>query len=194
MKINPSKMEISMSGPLNKIEFTLNNGQKKTLEDYQGKAVLIVNVASKCGLTPQYKNLELVYEKYQDKGLVVLGFPANEFLGQEPGTNEEIQAFCTGTFGIKFPIAQKIVVKGEGIHPLYKELISQWPSRTMNADASFKERLESHGLITGNPNDIMWNFEKFLISKKGEIIGRFAPDIEANSSIIEGAISKELGL
>lgn len=181
-----------MTQPLNNIEFTLNNGEKKTLNDYKGKAVLIVNVASKCGLTPQYEGLEVVYEKYQDKGLVVLGFPANEFLGQEPGSNEEIQAFCKGTFGVRFPVAQKITVKGEKIHPLYKGLIEAAPTAVQRADSGLRANLEKHGLLSGTPKEIMWNFEKFLINKKGEVVVRFAPDVDPTSTAVTDVIEEEL--
>ncbi len=106
------------------------DGVSKSLSDYKGKVLLIVNVASKCGLTPQYDGLEKMYEKYKDKGLVVMGFPANEFLGQEPGTNAEIQEFCRANFGVQFPMFEKVVVKGEGQHPLFKFLTETIPTAT----------------------------------------------------------------
>ena len=129
-------------------------GEEASLADYAGKVLLVVNVASKCGLTPQYEGLEQLYRDYGDKGLVVLGFPANEFAGQEPGTNEEIATFCTTNFGVDFPMFEKIVVKGPGTHPLYAELIAE-------SDEPDKE--------------IQWNFEKFLVSRDGHVVRRFSP-------------------
>lgn len=129
-------------------------GADATLGDYAGKALLVVNVASRCGLTPQYEGLEKLYDDYEDKGLVVLGFPANDFAGQEPGTNEEIETFCTTNFGVDFPMFEKITVKGEDKHPLYAELIAQ-------SDTPGEE--------------VAWNFEKFLVSRDGHVVKRFSP-------------------
>lgn len=129
-------------------------GEDATLGDYAGKALLIVNVASKCGLTAQYEGLEALYRAYRDKGLVVLGFPANDFAGQEPGSNAEIATFCTTDFGVDFPMFEKIAVKGEGKHPLYAALIAQ----SSEPDA-----------------EIQWNFEKFLVSRDGHVVRRFSP-------------------
>lgn len=168
------------------------NGTPTKLKDFSGKALLIVNVASKCGLTPQYEGLENLYKQYQDQGLVVLGFPANEFLAQEPGTNTEIQEFCRTNFGVQFPLFEKIVVKGDGQHPLYKYLTTTKPEATMKPNGTLIERLNSKGLITGQPNDIKWNFEKFLINKKGEVVGRFSPELDPQDPIIVKAIEKEL--
>jgi glutathione peroxidase len=129
-------------------------GDDASLGDYAGKALLVVNVASQCGLTPQYEGLEKLYRDYKDDGLVVLGFPANDFAGQEPGSNEEIATFCTTNFGVDFPMFEKITVKGEDKHPLYAELIAESDS----PDA-----------------EISWNFEKFLISRDGYVVKRFSP-------------------
>ncbi|MEI9852937.1 MAG: glutathione peroxidase [Sphingomonas sp.] len=129
-------------------------GEDATLADYAGKVLLVVNVASKCGLTPQYEGLEKLYRDYGEKGLVVLGFPANDFAGQEPGTNDEIATFCTTNFGVDFPMFEKITVKGEGKHPLYAALIAQ----SDQPDA-----------------EISWNFEKFLVSRDGHVVRRFSP-------------------
>ncbi len=135
-------------------EIEMIDGSKKSLEDYRGQVVMMVNVASECGLTPQYEGLEALYKEHKDAGLVVLGFPANEFGGQEPGTNAEIAEFCSTKFDVTFPMAAKIVVKGEGIHPLYEQLTSQ-------ADP-----------VGG---EIEWNFDKFLVNRAGEVVGRFKP-------------------
>lgn len=168
------------------------NGTEHTLKDYRGKVLLIVNVASKCGLTPQYEGLEKIYEQYGEKGFAVLGFPANEFLGQEPGTNEEIQEFCTMNFGVKFPMFQKVVVKGEGIHPLFKELTENSPPLTAKPLSKMVSKLKEIGVMGANPKDILWNFEKFLISRDGKILARFAPDIEPQDPKITAAIESAL--
>lgn len=168
------------------------DGKEIALNEYKGKVMLVVNVASKCGLTPQYEGLENLYKEYKAQGLVVLGFPANEFLAQEPGTNEEIQEFCTMKFGVDFPLFQKIVVKGEGQHPLYSFLTETKPEAKLKTDGTLISRLKEKGLISGKPNDIKWNFEKFLINRKGEISERFSPDIEPMDPMIVKAIEKEL--
>jgi glutathione peroxidase len=173
--------------PVKKID-----GTQTTLAEFKGKVVLVVNVASKCGLTSQYEALEKVYEKYGPNNFVVLGFPANEFKGQEPGTNKEIQEFCTLNFGVKFPMFEKIVVKGPGQHPLYKELTTLQPKATTKALSGFAQKLKGAGLLGGNPQDIMWNFEKFLINKKGEVVGRFAPDMTPDDDVIIQKIEQEL--
>jgi len=168
------------------------SGMEVSLNKYKGKVLLLVNVASKCGLTPQYEGLEMLYQLYQDQGLVVLGFPANEFLAQEPGTNEDIQQFCTMNFGVQFPMFQKIVVKGEGQHPLYSFLTETKPEATLKEDSSLMPRLKEKGLLTGKPNDIKWNFEKFLINRDGEISERFSPDIDPMDPLIVKAVEKAL--
>lgn len=131
-------------------------GDTVNFSQYQGKILLIVNTASKCGLTPQYKELQMLYEKYKDKGLVVLGFPCNQFLKQEPGTAEEIQEFCTANYGVTFPMFEKIEVNGNKAHPLFQYLKQQLP-------------------IEKNKTDISWNFTKFLIDSKGQPVSRFEP-------------------
>lgn len=147
------------------------DGKDVSLADYKGKVVLIVNTASKCGLTPQYEGLEAVYKKYKDKGFVILAFPANEFGKQEPGTNTEIKEFCKDNYSVSFPLFSKIVVKGEGIHPLYKQLTS----------------------ANGYEGDIGWNFAKFLLNRDGEIIARFEPREKPDGEKITAAIEKALG-
>ena len=149
-------------------------GDPADLHDYEGKAVLVVNVASKCGLTPQYAGLERLHEKYADRGFSVLGFPCNQFLGQEPGTAEEIETFCSTTYGVTFPLFEKIDVNGENQHPLYAELT--------------KLKEEAHGY----DGDIKWNFEKFLIAPGGEKIIRFSPKTEPEDESIVSAIEANL--
>jgi len=173
--------------PVNSID-----GQPASLADHKGEVMLVVNVASQCGLTPQYAELEEVYESYRDRGLVVLGFPANEFAKQEPGSNAEIKQFCETKFGVKFPMYEKIVVKGEGQHPLYRELIAARPKAQQNPSGTLRKTLEKHGLAPTNDTDIMWNFEKFLVNRRGEVVGRFAPDVTPKDPAVTSAIEAEL--
>ncbi len=168
------------------------DGTHFNLGDYKGKALLVVNVASECGLTPQYEALEKIYEKYHDKGLEVLGFPANEFGAQEPGSNSEIQNFCVSKFGVKFPLFEKIVVKGEGQHPLYNFLTQAQPEAQKSNGDTFEQKLKTYGITRENKKDILWNFEKFLINKKGEVIARFAPDVTPDHALITQAIESVL--
>jgi glutathione peroxidase len=181
-----------MAAQINTIPLKRIDGSAASLEEYQGKVKLVVNVASQCGLTPQYKDLEEIYETYRDRGLVVLGFPANEFASQEPGSNAEIAEFCTSKFGVKFPMFEKIKVKGDGQHPLYRELIAARPRAQQNPEGKLRKTLEQHGLGPKNDTDIMWNFEKFLLDRNGEVVGRFAPDIAPKDSALIGAIETEL--
>lgn len=167
-------------------------GQDIQLSTFSGKVLLIVNVASKCGLTPQYEGLEKIYKQYKDQGLEVLGFPANEFLSQEPGSNAEIESFCRMNYGVDFPMFEKIVVKGPGQHPLYKFLTTIKPDATMKPEGTLIERLNSKGLLTGQPNDIKWNFEKFLVNKNGEVVNRFSPEFAPEDATVVEAIKKEL--
>lgn len=148
-------------------------GKEVNLADYQGKVVLMVNVASQCGLTPQYEQLQALHDKYKDLGLCVLGFPANEFGKQEPGNDEEIATFCKDNYGVSFDMFSKVVVKGEGICPLYKFLTSK----------------ESNGDFSG---EITWNFEKFLVSKDGQVIKRFAPKVKPDAEEVVKAIEEAL--
>lgn len=168
------------------------DGKDATLGEHKGSVMLIVNVASKCGLTPQYADLEKLHEQYHDRGLVVLGFPANEFAGQEPGSNQEIAEFCSTKFGVKFPMYEKLVVKGEGQHPLYKYLTETKPTSKKSADGKLRETLEKHGLGPKNETDIMWNFEKFLVDRNGQVVERFAPDIPPTDPAVTDAIETAL--
>lgn len=168
------------------------DGKEASLDEYKGKVLLIVNVASKCGLTPQYEGLEKLYKEYREKGFAVLGFPANEFLSQEPGSNEEIQQFCTMNFGVDFPMFEKIVVKGKGQHPLYSFLTEAKPNATMKEGGSLLARLKEKGLLGGKSNDIKWNFEKFLVNKKGDVVDRFSPDMDPLDPAITKAVEREL--
>lgn len=146
-------------------------GQSTSLAPYKGKAILIVNVASKCGYTPQYKDLEALYQNYKDKGLVVVGFPCNQFGGQEPGTSAEIKQFCSLTYGVTFPMFEKIEVNGENRHPLYTAL---------------------SGDTSPFPGKIGWNFTKFLVDRNGKIIQRFDSKVKPNSPELTGAVDAAL--
>jgi glutathione peroxidase len=180
-----------MATAIQEVPLKTIDGKDATLGGYAGKVLLAVNVASKCGLTPQYAALEETYRKYKDKGLVVLGFPANNFGAQEPGTEAEITDFCTTNFGVDFPMFAKISVKGEDQHPLYQKLTAEKPTKTYK-DNSFKEKLKGYGIDTGEEHEVTWNFEKFLIAKDGTVAGRFAPDIAPDDAIITSAIEAEL--
>ena len=155
------------------IEFTTIDGEKASMADYAGHAVLVVNVASECGLTPQYEGLQELADDLRGRGFFVLGFPCNQFMGQEPGDESAIKDFTSGKYGITFPLSSKVDVKGEGQHPLYAEL-------TKTADAD------------GEAGDVQWNFEKFLISPQGEVVGRFRPKVEPGADELIDAIEEQL--
>ena len=148
-------------------------GDDATLGDYKGKTLLLVNVASKCGLTPQYEGLERLQKTYGDRGFSVIGFPCNQFMGQEPGTSEEIAQFCSATYGVTFPLMEKIDVNGDERHPIYAEL-------TEKEDAE------------GVAGDITWNFEKFLVSPEGSIVARYRPQVEPEDATIVADIEAQL--
>jgi glutathione peroxidase len=167
-------------------------GEDTSLAEFKGHVLLVVNVASKCGLTPQYEGLEKIYEQYKGQGLVVAGFPANDFKAQEPGTNEEIQTFCTTNYGVKFPLFDKITVVGPEKHPLYKALIAEQPKAVSVSAVPFREKLKGYG-IDGNPDpEVLWNFEKFLVSRSGKVVERFAPDTQPDAPELKAAIEAEL--
>lgn len=173
--------------PLRKI-----NGDPASLGEFKGKVILVVNVASKCGLTPQYEALEKVYEQYRGQGLVIAGFPANDFRSQEPGTEAEIQQFCTTNYGVKFPLFSKITVVGTDKHPLYAQLIATQPKATSLADVPFAQKLKGYGIDTLPEPEILWNFEKFLVSRSGEVVRRFSPDTEPDAPELIAAVEAEL--
>ena len=168
------------------------DGSPTTLGAFDGQVLLIVNVASKCGLTPQYEGLEALYQKYREQGLVVLGFPANDFGAQEPGSNPEIAEFCATRFAVDFPMFEKIAVKGEAQHPLYRELIAQQPRARSSEDGTLSQKLAEHGLAPQKPSDVLWNFEKFLIDRHGNVAARFAPDVTPDNAALLEAITQEL--
>lgn len=172
------------------IPFQTMQGDTATLGDYAGDVLLVVNVASKCGFTPQYEGLEKLYEEKQDDGLVILGFPANNFKGQEPGTDEEIAQFCSLTYGVTFPVLSKISVAGEDQHPLYAALTRAMPTG-IGKDAQ-REGFRSRGMEPTEDPDVLWNFEKFLIARDGTVVGRFAPTIAPDNETLVSAIDAEL--
>jgi glutathione peroxidase len=149
------------------------DGTPADLHDYEGKVALVVNVASKCGFTPQYEGLQKLQDRYADRGFTVLGFPCNQFLGQEPGSPEEIATFCSTTYGVDFPLFEKIDVNGDDRHPVFAEL-------TETADAD------------GNAGDVGWNFEKFLVAADGKVIGRYRTGVEPEDPQIVEAIEANL--
>ena len=159
--------------PVFDAEISRLDGSPLEASDLEGKAVLVVNVASKCGLTPQYEGLERLHERLEDRGFTVLGVPCNQFMGQEPGSAEEIATFCSTTYGVTFPLTEKVDVNGDGRHGLYDALTPQ-------ADAE------------GHTGDIRWNFEKFLVSPEGEVVARFAPMVDPEAPEVLGAIEDVL--
>jgi glutathione peroxidase len=173
--------------PLHKI-----SGEDASLAEFKGKVLLVVNVASKCGLTPQYEGLESLYEQFKGQGLVVAGFPANNFKSQEPGSDEEIQTFCTANFGVKFPMYSKINVVGDDKHPLYSALIAAQPKAISLGEVPFAEKLHGYGIETNREPEILWNFEKFLVNRSGEVVKRFSPDTLPDAPELVTAIEGEL--
>lgn len=167
-------------------------GADASLADYAGKVLLVVNVASKCGLTPQYEGLEGLYEEYRDQGLEVLGFPANDFGAQEPGTESEIQDFCTTNFGVQFPMFSKIAVTGPETHPLYTKLIEAQPKAKGNPGSDMREKLKGYGMTPNPEPGVLWNFEKFLVGRDGKVAARFAPDVGPKDPLVLDAIKAEL--
>lgn len=155
------------------VEIDTLQGGPANLSQYLGKAVLIVNVASKCGLTPQYAGLERLHETYAARGFTVLGVPCNQFMGQEPGTSEEIAEFCSATYGVTFPMTEKVDVNGDGRHALYQRLVP-------TADAE------------GHTGDVRWNFEKFLVDGSGKVVARFSPKTEPDAAEVVSAIEAHL--
>ena len=184
------------SAPLYDIPVHKITGEGASLADYRGKVLLIVNVASKCGLTKQYDALEKLYSRFKYSGLVVLGFPANDFAGQEPGSNEDIQTFCKATFGVDFPMFSKIAVTGPSTHPLYESLIAAKPEATGPGREGFRENLNGYlkkNNTSTNPEPgVLWNFEKFLIDRKGNVVDRFSPEVLPDDPMVIAKIEAAL--
>jgi glutathione peroxidase len=176
---------------LQQIPVTTIDGAETTLADHAGKVLLVVNVASKCGLTPQYEALEQLYEDKRGDGFEVLGFPANDFGAQEPGTNEEIAEFCSTTYDVRFPLYSKVSVVGAAQHPLYRQLTAAVPRAEGDPDA-FREKLRGFGMTPNEDPDILWNFEKFLVARDGTVVRRFAPTTAPDDPAVVRAIDEEL--
>lgn len=175
---------------LTSIPLTRIDGSHDSLGAHAGKVLLVVNVASECGLTPQYEGLEALYRARKADGLEVLGFPANNFMAQEPGADAEIATFCQTSYDVTFPLFAKISVKGRDIHPLYQALTEALPKAT--GDGPMREKLADHGIATGDAGEVVWNFEKFLVGRDGAVIGRFSPDVEVSDPRVISAIEAAL--
>ena len=174
------------ASPIYDITVRRIDGAETSLRDFAGSVLLIVNVASQCGLTPQYDGLERLYSAYRRRGFAVLGFPSNEFSSQEPGTNDEIQEFCRSVYGVDFPMFAKIELRGSGQIPLYRMLTDAQPRRQLG------DHPKSHAVKLAAEKDVRWNFEKFLVGRTGEVRARFDPDVVPEDPLIVSAIEKEL--
>jgi glutathione peroxidase len=194
--IRPFIMKMSegdiMSASILDIPVKKITGEDSTLGEFKGDVLLVVNVASKCGLTPQYEGLEKIYEQYKGQGLTITGFPANDFKSQEPGTNDEIQSFCKLNYGVTFPLFDKITVVGEGKHPLYAELIKEQPKAVNLSEVPFREKLKGYGIEGNADPEILWNFEKFVVGRDGTVVKRFAPDTQPDAPELKETIEAEL--
>ena len=179
-----------MATAIQDIPLTTLDGTPASLGDHAGKVLLVVNVASKCGLTPQYEGLEKLYREKKDAGLEVLGFPANNFNGQEPGSEAEIKQFCSLNFDVSFPLFAKISVAGADVHPLYQQLVAAQPVAT--GEGPMREKLVGFGIEANPAPAVLWNFEKFLIGKDGSVVARFAPDTSADDEGLRKAIDAAL--
>jgi len=180
-----------MADDFYKIPVTKIDGTKTNLGEYKDKVLLVVNVASKCGLTTQYAGLQKLYSDYRGKGFEILGFPANNFMGQEPGTEAEIKDFCDANYNVEFPLFSKISVKGDDQHELYKHLTSAKSETDVN-DGEFEAKLKGYGSERSTAGEVLWNFEKFLVGKNGEITARFAPDVAPDDERLVTKLEEEL--
>jgi glutathione peroxidase len=177
---------------LTDVPLTTLDGKEASLADYRGQVLLVVNVASKCGLTPQYAGLQSLYSELRDAGFTILGFPANNYGGQEPGTHEEIQEFCETNYQVDFPLFEKLSTRGDDQHPLYRELTAAIPRATPNPEGQLRATLDKYGLGPKTDEEVMWNFEKFLLDREGNVVGRFAPDLAPDNPVVRGAIESQL--
>lgn len=181
-----------MNPPLYDIPLKRLDGSPTTLAEFKGQVLLIVNLASKCGFTPQYAGLESLFESYRERGLQVLGFPCNDFAAQEPGSAEDIQSFCTATYGVRFPLFEKTQINSEPRHPLYAALIAAQPASVAPDDSDLRAKLAEYKLLPQNDSDVLWNFEKFLVDRNGQVIQRFAPDVAPDAPMLIAAIEAAL--
>ncbi|CCP03105.1 putative glutathione peroxidase [Erwinia amylovora Ea644] len=188
-------MSVSKTGKtmnLYETELITLEGEKTSLARWQGDVLLVVNVASKCGLTPQYEALEHLHKTLHQQGLTVMGFPCNAFLQQEPGSEAEIKTFCSTHYGVTFPMFSKINVNGPQRHPLYAQLIAARPAATAPENSVFAERMASKGRAPKQHGDVLWNFEKFLIARDGRVVERFSPDMAPNDPLLLACVEKAL--
>ncbi|NHC07619.1 glutathione peroxidase [Azonexus fungiphilus] len=169
--------------PLNSLD-----GRPASLRDHAGEVLLVVNVASRCGLTPQYEGLEKLHRELAALGFQVLGFPCNDFAGQEPGTPEEIGAFCSSNYGVSFPLFAKLQINSAPRHPLYAALIAAAPATVFPAGSDFRAKLAGYNMLPANDSDVLWNFEKFLVDREGRVVGRFSPDTAPDDAALRAAI------
>jgi glutathione peroxidase len=183
---------MTMTASIYDIPVRTLEGAETSLAEFKGKVILIVNVASKCGLTPQYDGLERLYKDFKNKGFVIAAFPSNDFKQPEPGTAEEIRTFCTMNYGVDFPVFEKIPVLGPEKHPLYAALIAARPEALCLSDIPFREKLKGYGIETAPAPEILWNFEKFLVDKDGEVVQRYDPDTDPLNPTLTTAIEAEL--
>jgi len=181
-----------MQTEIDQIPFRLMDGSETTLAAYRGKVLLLVNVASQCGLTPQYEGLERLYESKRGEGLDIIGFPANDFGAQEPGSNDEIAQFCSTTYGVAFPLAEKISVKGPARHPLYAALTGAQPAAQDPAQGAMRTKLAGYGFAQDDAAEVLWNFEKFLVGRDGRVVARFNPDVTPDDPLLQAAIEEQL--
>ena len=182
-----------MANEIYEIPVKTIDGEETNLGEYKDKVLLVVNVASKCGLTPQYEGLETLYENYKDKGFEVLGFPSNDFMGQEPLSETEIKDFCSTNYDVRFPLFSKIHINGDERHPLYQFLIDAQPETDVNNGDGWLNGLIKFGHKHLNETDVLWNFEKFLIGKNGQVVSRIAPDVKPEDERLTAKIEAELG-
>jgi glutathione peroxidase len=175
---------------LRDIQFRTMDGTIDSLAAHEGEVVLVVNVASRCGLTPQYEGLQRLYEDRAGEGFIVLAFPANDFGDQEPGTDAEIAEFCSTSYDVAFPVMSKIEVTGPGRHPLYAALAEVAP--TAEGKDEFRENLRRHGMTPTEDPDVLWNFEKFLVGRDGTVLARFAPSVAPDDPVLLQAVASAL--
>jgi glutathione peroxidase len=175
---------------LTEIEFEAMDGTKRTLDDFAGDVLLVVNVASKCGLTPQYEGLQQLQAELESDGFSVLGFPANDFGGQEPGSDDEIAEFCSTNYAVTFPVFSKISVVGEDQHPLYGALTAAAP--TADGKEEMRQRLRGYDMTPTEDPDVVWNFEKFVIGRDGSVVARFAPAVTPDDPGLRAVVDAEL--
>ncbi len=181
-----------MSSTLLDIPVRSIDGAQTSLAPYAGKVLLIVNVASACGFTPQYEGLEALFESERERGLVVLGFPSNDFGAQEPGSNAEIADFCSTKFHVQFPMFEKIGINGGERHALYAALIAAQPHAHEPQSAAFREQMAKYGIRPSAESDVMWNFEKFLVGRDGTVVGRYTSNVTPDDPELRAAIDREL--